>query len=564
MKKLFYLTAYWLLASTAHAQYFEWAKRLGGTSFDQGRAIAVDEAGNVYTTGSFQGTVDFDPGPGTFNLTAAATSDDIFISKLDADGNFVWAKRIGGTGVDRGLAIAVDGAGSVYTTGYFTGIVDFDPGPGTFIFTSAGSNDIFVAKLNAEGNFVWAKRMGGTENDIGNDIALDGAGNVYTTGQFVGTVDFDPGPGTFNLTATAGSRNVFVSKLDANGNFVWARRMGGPVDVVGRALALDGAGHVYTTGQFRGTVDFDPGPGTFNLISAGSQSQDIFVSKLNTNGNFIWAKRMGGTGFGIGYALALDEAGHVYTTGSFSGTADFDPGPGTFNLAATGDRDVFISKLDANGNFQWAKRMGGASSDAGDALALDGAGHVYTTGSFRGTVDFDPGPGTFNLISGGGGAGWNIFISKLDANGDFVWAQRMGGTGSAGGSALTLDGTGNVYSTGIFSGTADFDPGPGLFNLTSAGLSDIFISKLSQSPVRLADLGPASAAVVVYPNPSTGLFYVRYDGAGSVPFTLRDLLGKTISTGSISSGLNPLHLEAQAAGVYFLQMPSRTLRLVRQ
>jgi hypothetical protein len=455
-----------------------WAKSMGGASTDLGNSTAVDALGNVYTTGYFSGTADFDPGPGTYNLTAA--SDDIFVSKLDASGNFVWAKQMGvaGAAFAYGYSIAVDAFGNVYTTGTFTGTVDFDPGPGTYNFTTvAGADDIFVSKLDSSGNFVWAKDMGGAsiDFDYGKSIAVDASFNVYTTGGFQGTVDFDPGPGTYNLIS-AGAGDIFVSKLDSSGKFVWAKNMGGVGSANVFSIAVDASFNVYTTGSFQGTADFDPGAGTYNLISAGAG--DIFVSKLDASGNFVWAKDMGGASSDQGNSLALDGSRNVYTTGYFNGTADFDPGAGTYNLTAAGQGDIFVSKLDSSGNFVWAKQMGGASDDGGNCIGVDASGNVYTTGLFRGTADFDPGAGTFNLISVGGS---DIFISKLDSSGNFVWAKDMGGASDDWGMSIAVDDLRNVYTTGSFLGTANFDPGPGTFNLTSAGNYDIFVEKLSQT-----------------------------------------------------------------------------------
>ena len=166
---------------------FVWARQLGGT----GNGIAVDASGNVLTTGSFGGTADFDPGAGTNNLTSAG-SFDIFISKLDSAGNLSLAFAVGAAagGTDKGQAIATDAAGNVYTTGYFQGTIDFDPGPGVSLMTSAGGTDIFVVKLDSAGNFVWARQFGGTSDDQGNGIAVDASGNVLTTGYFKGTADF--------------------------------------------------------------------------------------------------------------------------------------------------------------------------------------------------------------------------------------------------------------------------------------------------------------------------------------------------------------------------------------
>lgn len=197
----------------------------------------------------------------------------------------------------------------------------------------------------------WAKAMGGVNMDRGYSIAIDGYGNVYTTGNLEGTVDFDPGPGKFNLTS-AGNKDIFISKLDPSGNFLWAISMGGLSWDEGLAIELDASGNVYTTGSFSGTVDFDPGIGIFNLTSGG-----LFISKLDNLGNFIWAKGLGPSIYG--YSISLDDSGNVYTTGRFGWTADFDPGPGTFNLTSAGMGDIFISKLDSSGNFLWAKSMGG-------------------------------------------------------------------------------------------------------------------------------------------------------------------------------------------------------------
>jgi len=462
-----------VLAQTAKTQTLDWAKQLGGTSREIGNSIGIDSSGNVYTTGRFEGIADFDPGADATELTSFG-GIDVYISKLDAAGNYVWAKQMGGTGDDAGISMAIDPSGNVYTTGSFQGTADFDPGTDMANLTSAGSNDIFISKLDADGNYVWAKKMGGTGNDIGHSIAIDASGNVYTTGRFEGTVDFDPGPGTTNLTSEGGT-DVFISKLDAEGNFVWAKQLGGTNNAEGRSIAVDASGNVYTTGFFAETADFNPGAIVFNLTSAGSN--DIFVSKLNASGNFVWAKQFGGTGNNIGNAITVDASGNVYTTGRFGSTADFDPGAGTANLTSAGGLDVFVSKLDASGNYVWAKQLGGAGSNVANSIAADTAGNVYTTGYFQVTADFDPGPDTANLTSVGGS---DVFISKLDASGDYVWAKQLGGTSGDIGNAIILNAAGNIFTTGRFEGTANFDPEEGTANLTSAGDFDAFVHKMLQ------------------------------------------------------------------------------------
>jgi RTX calcium-binding nonapeptide repeat (4 copies)/Beta-propeller repeat len=459
---------------------FDSAVRFGSVNEDVGTAITTDASGNVYTTGYFSGTVDFDPGSGTADLTSAG-SEDIFVSKLDSAGNFVWAKRMGGASSDKANGIAVDGSGNVYTTGVFQGTADFDPGVGTGSLTSVGSTDVFVSKLDSSGNFVWAKAFGGSSVDVGNGISVDAGGNVYTTGSFLGTSDFDPGNDTTFLTS-AGSGDVFVTKLDSLGNFVWAKRLGGTSDDIVEGMSVDAAGNVYTTGHFMGTADYDPGSGTFNLASAGFR--DVFVSKLDSAGNFIWAKRLGGGSSDEVEAIAVDGLGNVYTTGYFTGTADFNPGDGTANLIAVFSSDVFVSKLDGDGNYVWAKRLSGSGNEKGKAIAVDSSGNVYTTGTFTGISDFDPGAGTASLTTAGLS---DVFVSRLDSAGDFIWAKRLGGTNDDFVASIAVDGSGNVYTTGSFYGTADFDPGIGTANLTSAGGGDIFVSKLS--PDMLYTLG---------------------------------------------------------------------------
>ncbi|MBU1821874.1 MAG: SBBP repeat-containing protein, partial [Bacteroidetes bacterium] len=240
------------------------------------------------------------------------------------------------------FSIALDASGNVYTTGYFQGTVDFDPGAAMANLTVAGSFDMFVSKLDGDGNFVWAKSMGGSIVTHGRSIAVDASGNVYTTGSFHGTADFDPGAATAYLTS-AGHGDTFICKLDASGNFVWAKSMGGSVFDSGFSITVDASGNVYTIGLFFGTVDFNPGLATADLTSAGFN--DIFVSKLDAFGNFIWAKRMGGSGYDYGESIAVDASGHVYTTGYFEGTADFDPGTATANLTSVSVWDIFVSKL---------------------------------------------------------------------------------------------------------------------------------------------------------------------------------------------------------------------------
>ncbi|MEQ8908418.1 MAG: SBBP repeat-containing protein [Vicingaceae bacterium] len=474
-------------SSSLKAQDYEWARSFGSTSTDIGSSITIDVSGNVYTTGYFEGTVDFDPGVGVSNLTSNGNYD-VFIQKLDASGNFLWAKSFGANANDVGLSIAVDASGNVYTTGYFWNTVDFDPGAGTFNLTAPGGwFNIFIQKLDASGNFQWAQSYGGGLPDLGYSIAVDASGNVYTTGYFQQTIDFDPGPSVVNLTSV-GNDDVFIQKLDASGNFVWAKSFGGGSDDQGFSISVDASGNVYTTGNFKSTVDFDPGAGTANLTAVSNA--DVFVQKLDASGNYLWAKSFtGNTATDVGRSVTVDLSGNVYTTGNFWSTVDFDPGLGTANLTSAGIQDVFVHKLDASGNFLWAKRLGGGARDEGYSIAVDTSGNVYTIGFVTGTIDLDPGPGVTNPT----GAGFeDIYILKLDAFGNYLWAERFGSGADDQGRSIKVDASGNIYAIGFFRGTVDFDPGAGTTNLTSVGNEDIFIQKLSQcAPTTSTDVQTA-------------------------------------------------------------------------
>ena len=393
-----------------------------------------------------------------------------------------WARRTGGAGIDRAMDIAVDAAGNVFSFGYYTGTVDFDPGAGVSNLTSAGSTDMFISKLDATGNFVWAKSIGSSAGESPMGLAIDPSGNVYITGGFYGTTDFDPGPGVFNMTS-GGQSDIFIAKYDVNGDFVWAKEInGGTWYDHGYEIKVDANGNVYVVGRFyyQGgpSFDFDPGPGTF-LLTAGEE--DAFILKLDNDGNFIWARDFGG-GSGNenrGYSIDIDAAGNVYTTGYFEATADFDPGAGTFNLTASGDWDVFFSKLDINGNFVWAKSLVNSAptyytdGNYGSKIEVDAAGNVYSSGRFNGTSDFDLGAGTFNLTSNGG---FDAYLLKMDTDGNFVWAKSWGGTGYDEAFSLSINTT-EIFITGFYANTVDFDPGAGTLNLTSSGSNDIFVSR---------------------------------------------------------------------------------------
>ncbi|MFN8323754.1 MAG: T9SS type A sorting domain-containing protein [Chitinophagales bacterium] len=464
MKKYLLL---WLLMAfeISEAQNLEWVRQQLGT-------FVVDNEGSMVIPSNFSGTYDFDPGPGVTNLTSVG-GIDAFIIKYDATGNLVWVRRFGGAGNDIAFLGTSDDAGNIYVTGTFQGTADLDPGVGIVNFTAGSTTDVFVMKLDPNGNFVWAKTMGQVTMKA---IKVTKLGEVYTTGYFTGTLDFNPGAGNLNLTSN-GSNDIFIWKLDSNGNLAWAKNIGSVGDDNALSLAVDTAGNAYSTGKFQSTVDFDPNAGLSNLTSVGGY--DVYVAKYSSTGNLVWAKNIGGTDGDTGNSMVLDSRSNIYITGNFNLACDFDPGAGTYNLTSNGSSDIFIWKLDLNGNFIWAVNIGSQFADAPNSIALDRQNNIYTTGDFSGVADFNPGAGVFNLTPKGLG---DIFISKLDSLGNFIWAAGMGDNYSDVGTFIYIDNTNSIYLNGQYRDTVDVDPSANSYNLISGG-TQTFMAKYNQRGV---------------------------------------------------------------------------------
>ena len=465
-------------ASSASASTFTWAATFGGGNNGEGKGIAVDSSGNVITTGHFQNSFDFDPGPGTTTAPIRGQRD-IFISKLDSNGGFVWVKSLGGSVIDEARALELDSTGNIYITGDFRGTVDFDPSgntPGSDL-TSAGDYDMFITKRDSAGEFIWSKSFGSLNLDQGYDVAVGSDLKVYTTGQFSGTVNFDPTGATTTYEFASSSYDPYISALNSDGTVAWANFVKGPANERGQGVAVDSSNNVFLVGYFGGqNTDFNP-TGTPSIPNYAGV-RDIFLAKYNSNGVFQWVKTIGDTGNDYASGVDVDATGNIYVTGTFVGTVDFDPSAGILELtsASVANKDIFVAKFNNNGDLLWAKRAGGPGDDEGYHVEVNPSGNVVATGYFTGTVDFDPGAGTVNVTSAGDK---DIFVWALDASGNYIDAAAMGGASEDIGYAVTTDTSGNVFTTGSFRGTADFDPTAGVDNKTSLGNTDIFVSKLN-------------------------------------------------------------------------------------
>jgi len=335
------------------------------------------------------------------NLSLKIFSSIIFIGIANLNGqsvSFEWAKTIGGKQTDSSNCIAVDIYSNVLVTGNFLDTVDFDAGSNIFDLASHGSEDIFIEKINAQGDFLWAKHFGSNNTDGGYAITTDNSGNVYTTGYFSDTCDFDPDAGVFNLISN-GDWDIFVVKLNAAGQFIWAKQFGSIEREHAFGINVDAFNNVLVTGYFHETVDFDPGIGNFNVSAFGAS--DIFILKLDENGNFIWAKNMGGTSNERGFTVTSDFNSNVILAGPFKKTIDLNPDTTDFIFDAVGDNDSYILKLNSSGEFLWAKQIGGPESDKAYSVKTDGTGNVIVSGGFQNTTDFISGVDSFFMVSNG-------------------------------------------------------------------------------------------------------------------------------------------------------------------
>jgi hypothetical protein len=444
---------------------------------------------------------------------------------------------------------------------------------------------------------------------------------MFITGYVRDSFDFDPGPAVFKLGGPWGD-NTFILKLDSSGNFIWARSIGNQSAVYPRnfpatAATRDKNGNLYLAAQYSGhtgVLDIDPGP---SVKTISFEDGDVLLEKLDSNGNLIWADQIrdggGSSSFfpNIPTSLAVDDSSNVFMSGNFYGSADFDPGPVSYVLTSTTRYEIFVAKYDATGNFVWAEQVASSGSTEANGSAVDGFGNLLITGSFGGTVDFDPG---FNVYKVTANATKSLFTLRLNRNGAFSWVRTVDeSTNSYGGSVATdnagnvytavamdslcdlhpgphsfymskgvavqeLDSSGNfvwgagwqgdvpswigldnndsIYVSGEFSGTnKDFDPGAGIFLLSGNNNGSGYIIKLKQTPVpvSIAGVGLQATNVSVYPNPSSGI--VTFSSSFTIRrIELRDIAGRLVYISEPDKVKTIIDFGGTSSGVYFYEV----------
>lgn len=379
-----------------------------------------------------------------------------------------WIKDIGGAGSSSITTILkTDNQNNIYITGIYSGTVDFDPSPtGVKNLTSiGGSFDAYVAKYDTNGALIWAISLGGAGTDQPNGMDLDKNGNITITGQYDSpTLDADPSTGVFNLT-NAGAKDLFIIHLDNNGNFLWAKTIGGIGIENGSKVISDAAGNLIEAAQFQATVTV----GTTSYTAKGAI--DGLLIKYDTNGNIIWSFSVGSVGGGDNSitGVLVDGNGNIDIDGYLNGTVNLNPlGTGP-NIVA--NNAMYVAQYTPAGILTWVKSISNALPTNGANIALDAQNDVYLVASFSGTTIFG-GAGTLNSKGT-----QDLLLAKYSSNGTLQWDKDVGGAGSSISNYGISSNNNNLYITGYFNGTIDFDPSAAVVNVKDHGIRDLFVAK---------------------------------------------------------------------------------------
>ncbi len=484
---------------------FSWVRAGISGNHCNGQSVAVDEAGNSWVAGRMYGTADF----ATTNFGSYGATWDGFLAKYSPEGNLLWASRVGGYSQDEVQSVAIDSSGGAYVHGFYNGTIYFD----CTNLTAMAGNEGFVAKYDTNGAAVWAIRCGGGGPAAGSSVVVDARQNIYVSGTF-------NGQGTFGNTNiySMGGYNPFVMKLNPAGEMIWVRTFGGRGHSYGRALAVDAAGNVVLTGALTDILMF----GERGLFSRGGE--DIFLVKLDSNGEVLWSRTAGDANQESSYAAAFDPAGNVYIGGSFNSSVNF----GVTNLTSQGGQECFLAKYDPAGNATWARSFPGNSDDAINSTQVDRWGNVHIAGqTYSSPLQFS----NTNLVSNGG---YDGFAAKLSPEGETLWALRLGGGNTEYAYALGLDPSGGVHITGQFS----YGFPVGNTNLYNPGGAGMFTAKftrdlpvISAQPVPAVVMEMAALAISVTAT-GTGPFRYQWSRTG---VNLLDATNATLSFPSIAT-----------------------------
>lgn len=436
---------------------FDWSIKGSGTLRDNALAVAVDPVGNVYLTGEFFSSSLAFPGK-TITMAGGTGNCDFFLVKLNPAGQAIWGINGGGSLTDRGYGVALDPQGNLFTTGHFFGQATF----GSYVLNSSGNLDCFTAKLDTAGNYIWMKEGKSVSQVSTRQMTIDPFGNVIIVGYYgsstVDSVNFDG-----LKIVTNGQRDIFVVKYNNDGVVQWGVTGGGlKSGEEAKAVTADAAGNIYVTGIYNDTATFS------GTVLNGRGGSEIFIAKYTPTGQLSWVKSAGGAKEDEGSAIALDGQGNLYVSGRFDSAAFF----GTTLVTSIEGYDAYLAKYDTSGNLLWVVTGGGAGQDYLNYIECDADGNILGIGNFTTAATFGP----YNLTAVGSE---DVFFIKYNPQGYVQWIKQGGGSGIDKGNVMCVDLGGNLIGAGFFNATAYF----GNDTLVSAGVQDIYLSKIGNNPV---------------------------------------------------------------------------------
>ena len=459
--------------------------------------VETDLSGNVYQSGAFRFTVDFNPNE-KIDVQRSGYYNDAYVTKTNADGSFAWVWRTEGYFGAYATSVATDEQGNVYATGYFNGKTDFDSDrySSEYKYTRY-SWDAFYVKLDKDGNLIWVKTLNGNRDEYAQDIAVDKNGNLYVTGYYNASIlDFDPGFYTVDWQGILGYTTLFVTKINSDGSYGWTHRSGHATgDIQGLKIevgtqAEENSDLIYVTGHFSGTVDFDANDrnsdGDLNTITSNG-STDGFVFQLNDQGEFNWLRTVGGISTDHIRDVHTTESG-VYIIGTAIDEVSYGDGLTEERLGTPGGRNVYFSQFNADGSYVKTKILPSTSASLSLNLSTDINDNVYVSGIFAQATDFYSGDDSLLSDVREVDGYSNVYISKYLPNGDSLWTKTLAIDGNESLSGMSLAANGNLYLTGKFSNTVDFDPSiEGETSKTASGYQDVYLLLLTPTPEEFED-----------------------------------------------------------------------------
>jgi hypothetical protein len=530
MKRLILL--FCLLSNIAFSQapQWSWAKSFADQGEAEANSIESDSSGFIYIAGSYTNWIGIDN-----MLLSSAGGSDIFLAKLDANGQVIWAKTAGGSGDDNGISLALDSKGNVYLLSSFNGVCFFD----SLNLVSNGETDLSLTKYDNDGALIWAKSWGSIYPEFPKRIKIDSKDQLYITGAFAADGASPPTYGTIlfdnHLLTSNGQADVFIAKLDSLGNSIWADNGGGKFSDGGIDLDFDSQGNVYMCGYFTASsnVYFD----TVHLLPKIGPFQDMFVVKYDSNGHAVWANGAGGNFPTYGSTVIVDNSDNIYVAGgSFQSTYV------TFGSVTLADDNSFVAKYGGTGTLLWAKNIGFHNNDGIGTMTLDSLSNIYIGGSFNGAAVFGS-----DTISGAGSD--DLFISKYDSILNHVWTQHAGGSGIEGCYSMVMHNNVDIIATGFITSTPAFF---GSQQLSSAIQRDVFVARLS--PAMGVDILPSKMEqVVVYPNPAQDKVTIKVS-RGYINAALLDATGRVVLQQIKLKGETTISTSHLANGVYYIQL----------